>query len=151
MSWVPSQYKDHLTSIGIHMLKIRRSHDRLIFNMGIPIHGKDGLYIETGPRFCKEPRHQQPQYWPSSPRILQSQHLKAQHSNSSGLFQYELFQYEILNSKYEIKSSQYLIGTYGPLTRYPTFLWGPSQYIDDVCLYIEMGPGLLYVNSSTEP
>ena len=30
------------------MLKIRRSHDRLIFNMGITIHGKDGLYIETG-------------------------------------------------------------------------------------------------------
>ena len=38
-----------LTSIGIPMLKIRRSHDRLIFNMGIPIPGKDGLYIETGP------------------------------------------------------------------------------------------------------
>ena len=31
------------------MLKIRRSHDRLIFNMGIPIPGKDGLYIETRP------------------------------------------------------------------------------------------------------
>ena len=33
------------------MLKIRRSHDRLIFNMGIPIPGKDGFYIhiETGP------------------------------------------------------------------------------------------------------
>ena len=31
------------------MLKLRRSHDRLIFNMGIPIPGKDGLYIETGP------------------------------------------------------------------------------------------------------
>ena len=30
------------------MLKIRRSHDSLIFNMGIPIPGKDGLYIETG-------------------------------------------------------------------------------------------------------
>ena len=27
------------------MLKIRRSHGRLSFNMGIPIHGKDGLYI----------------------------------------------------------------------------------------------------------
>ena len=34
-------------SIGIPMLKIRRSRDRLIFNMGIPIPGKDGLYIET--------------------------------------------------------------------------------------------------------
>ena len=32
------------------MLKIRRSHDRLIFNMGIFIPMKDGLYIETGPR-----------------------------------------------------------------------------------------------------
>ena len=31
------------------MLKIRRSRDRLIFNMGISIPGKDGLYIETGP------------------------------------------------------------------------------------------------------
>ena len=31
------------------MLKIRRSRDRLIFNMGIPIPGKDDLYIETGP------------------------------------------------------------------------------------------------------
>ena len=31
------------------MLKIRRSHDRLIFIMGIPIPGKDGFYIETGP------------------------------------------------------------------------------------------------------
>ena len=30
------------------MLKIRRSRDRLIFNMGIPIPGKDGLYIEAG-------------------------------------------------------------------------------------------------------
>ena len=38
-----------LTSIGMPMLKIRRSRDRLIFNMGIPIPGKDGLYIETGP------------------------------------------------------------------------------------------------------
>ena len=38
-----------LTSIGIPMLKIRRSCDRLIFNMGIPIPGKDGLYIEMGP------------------------------------------------------------------------------------------------------
>ena len=34
----------------IPMLKIRRPNGRLIFNMGIPIPGKDGLYIETGPR-----------------------------------------------------------------------------------------------------
>ena len=32
------------------MLMIGRSRERLIFNMGIPICGKDGLYIETGPR-----------------------------------------------------------------------------------------------------
>ena len=32
------------------MLKIRWSHDRLTFNMGIPIPRKDSLYIETGPR-----------------------------------------------------------------------------------------------------
>ena len=40
----------HLISIGIPMLKIRWSHDRPIFDMGIPIPGKDGLYIETDPR-----------------------------------------------------------------------------------------------------
>ena len=44
-----SLYKYRLTGIGILMLKIKRSGDRLIFNMGIPILGKDGLYIETGP------------------------------------------------------------------------------------------------------
>ena len=33
------------------MLEIKRSHDRLIFNMGIPIPWKDGLYIETEPWF----------------------------------------------------------------------------------------------------
>ena len=32
------------------MFKIRRSCDRLIFNKGIPIPGKDSLYIEMGPR-----------------------------------------------------------------------------------------------------
>ena len=36
--------------IRIPMVKIRQSHDRLIFNMGFPIAGKDGLYIEVGPR-----------------------------------------------------------------------------------------------------
>ena len=47
-----SQYKDVLPcSIGIHVIKIRRSRDRLIFNMGTPIREKDGLYIETGPYF----------------------------------------------------------------------------------------------------
>ena len=38
-----------LTTTGTPMLKIRRSRDRLILDMGIPIPGKDGLYIETGP------------------------------------------------------------------------------------------------------
>ena len=38
-----------LTSIGIPMLKIRSSHDGLIFNVEIPIPGKDSLYIKTGP------------------------------------------------------------------------------------------------------
>ena len=32
------------------MLKIRRSYYRLIFNMGIPIPGKDAAYIEMGLR-----------------------------------------------------------------------------------------------------
>ena len=32
------------------MLKIRQSHDHLIFNMGIPIPGRDCLYIEAEPR-----------------------------------------------------------------------------------------------------
>ena len=44
-----SIYRCRLTSIGIPMLKIRRSRDRLVLNMEIPIPGKDGLYIETGP------------------------------------------------------------------------------------------------------
>ena len=36
-----------LTSTGTPTLKIRRSRDRLIFNMGIPIPGRAGFYIET--------------------------------------------------------------------------------------------------------
>ena len=32
------------------MLNIRRPHNRLIFNMGIAIPGKDRLYIATGTR-----------------------------------------------------------------------------------------------------
>ena len=42
--------KCRLTSIGTPMLKIKQSRDCLIFNMGIPIPGKNGLDIETGPR-----------------------------------------------------------------------------------------------------
>ena len=46
------------------MLKIRRSRDRLIFNMGIPIPGKDGLYIETWPWLLVWPGDQYTWYWP---------------------------------------------------------------------------------------
>ena len=35
-----------LTSIGIPIIKKRRSHDRLFFDMGIPIPRKDGLYYK---------------------------------------------------------------------------------------------------------
>ena len=42
--------KTVLPGMAIPMLKIRRPNGRLIFNMGIPIPGKDGLYIEMGPR-----------------------------------------------------------------------------------------------------
>ena len=33
------------------MLKIKLSRDRLIYNMGIPVPGKDSLYTETVPWF----------------------------------------------------------------------------------------------------
>ena len=46
---VVSIRKTVLPGMAIPMLKIRRPNGRLIFNMGIPIPGKDGLYIETGP------------------------------------------------------------------------------------------------------
>ena len=35
--------------MGIPMLKIRRSQDRLIFNMGLPILVRRHLYIKTAP------------------------------------------------------------------------------------------------------
>ena len=38
--------------MGIPMLKIRRSHDRLIFNMGIPIPGKKVFILKRGPGDC---------------------------------------------------------------------------------------------------
>ena len=41
--------KTVVPGMTIPMLKIRRPNGRLIFNMGIPIPGKDGLFIETGP------------------------------------------------------------------------------------------------------
>ena len=49
-----------LISIGILMLKIRRSQDRLIFNIMIPIPGRDSLYIETGPCFSHNTLHYVP-------------------------------------------------------------------------------------------
>ena len=42
------------SSMGILMLKIRRSRDRLIFNMGIPILERRHLYIEADPRSHNE-------------------------------------------------------------------------------------------------
>ena len=49
--------KTVLLGMAIPMLKIRRPTGRLIFNMGIPIPGKDGLYIETGPLSLKLALH----------------------------------------------------------------------------------------------
>ena len=48
-SRTPPQCKDGLFLYGISMLKIRRSQDRLIFNMGIPILVKWYPYIEMTP------------------------------------------------------------------------------------------------------
>ena len=44
-----SIYRCHFTNIGIPMLKIRRSPDRLIFNMGIPYLGKTVFILRRGP------------------------------------------------------------------------------------------------------
>ena len=49
--------KTVLPGMTIPMLKIRRPNGRLIFNMGIPIPGKDGLYIETGPSIRHKQSH----------------------------------------------------------------------------------------------
>ena len=53
---VVSIYRCHLTSRGIPMLKIRWSCDRLIFNMWIPIPGRNGIILCIRPaneRWCK--------------------------------------------------------------------------------------------------
>ena len=42
--WAPS-----LSGMGISMLKVRRSRDRLIFDIGIPILVSRHIYIETNP------------------------------------------------------------------------------------------------------
>ena len=47
-----SQYKFGLSKYAIPMLEIRRSGDRLIFAMGIPIPVRRHLYIETLPGLC---------------------------------------------------------------------------------------------------
>ena len=47
----PSRYKDGLSRYGIPILKIRRSRDRLIFNIGIPILVRRHLSFETTPWF----------------------------------------------------------------------------------------------------
>ena len=70
--WRLSRYKN-VVSIGIPMLQIRQSRDHYIFNMGIPIPGKDNLYIDTGPGclFCIEftmlyyTTNRQHQYFPA--------------------------------------------------------------------------------------
>ena len=62
-TWALSQYKNGLSRYGIPMLKIRRSQDRLIFNMGIPIPVRRHIYIETPRRVqChrKSSRHALP-------------------------------------------------------------------------------------------
>ena len=48
-----SQYKDIYPGMGIPMLKIRRSRDCLIFNMGILILIRQHLYIGMVP-WCNE-------------------------------------------------------------------------------------------------
>ena len=55
------------------MLKIRRSRDRLILNMGIPILVRH-LYIETASWRQNSPWYQQILYWPSDPGIFRHQH-----------------------------------------------------------------------------
>ena len=53
------------------MLKTRRSHDRPMFNMGIPIPRKDSLYIEMGPCFLRDVithRHRE-NFWALQDRV----------------------------------------------------------------------------------
>ena len=54
--------KTVLPGMAIPMLKIRRPNGRLIFNMEIPIPGKDGLYIETGPWYPFRRRYNRSSY-----------------------------------------------------------------------------------------
>ena len=64
-----SQYRYVVLPVyGSPMLKIRRSRDCFIFNTGISIPGKDGLYIETGPRMKARWQQWLPGYMPHQPR-----------------------------------------------------------------------------------
>ena len=50
-------YRPSFPGMGIPMLKIRRSPDRLIFNMGIPLLVRWHLYIETAPWVMANAHH----------------------------------------------------------------------------------------------
>ena len=53
--WASSQYKTIFPRYGDPMIKIRRSQDRLIFNMGFPILARWHLYIEIpSPQFSEQ-------------------------------------------------------------------------------------------------
>ena len=48
-TWALSQYKDVFTSMGVSIMKMRCSSDRLIFIMGIPIPARWHFYTEMAP------------------------------------------------------------------------------------------------------
>ena len=68
-----SKYKDRLNiktvfpGMGITMLKIRRSQDRLIFNMGILMLVRWHHYIETAA--SSKPSNWLSQWWPNLPNM----------------------------------------------------------------------------------
>ena len=70
--WSPS-----FPGMGIPMLKIRRSQDRLIFNIGIPILVRH-LYIETPPRWS----------WQCLIFIMRLSLLVKHHHNTEGVYSY---------------------------------------------------------------
>ena len=45
-------FRFHPPAVRLIKMSSYQSRDHLIFNIGIPAPGKDGLYIETGPCFC---------------------------------------------------------------------------------------------------
>ena len=83
------------------MLKIRRSRDSLIFNMGIPIPVKDSLNIETDPYYLYNENLKMPSlYWIKALAITswQSSHPQAPQADIPlicGLAQ--LLSYDILD------------------------------------------------------